>query len=137
MSVNAPSYDRMFGNGATAEAPTDGGKAKRPKAQVWLNAGYETGEAGTDSYKFVSLPVGIPIDLNDAIEIKSSNTDYAEFQSARNGLLEMVAARAAELKPGEEAFVNLKLQLRRINDTPVAPSSEAGVNRFVPADLKI
>ncbi len=136
--TKAPGYAAMFGEQPVeGAAPGSTGNGKRPKAQIWLNAGYSIGEPGTEEYRFVSLPVGIPLDASDAIEIKSSNTEFASFQSARNGLLDLVMAKAADLKPGEDCMVNLQLQLRRINDPVVAPSSAAGENQFVPADLTI
>jgi hypothetical protein len=118
----------IFG-GLTDPAPAsaDAGRADLPKAEFWLNVGYEVGEPGTDDYRFVSLPIGIPVDTMKPIEIKTRNVEFGQFQSAQNDLLRQIQTKAAELAPGEaEVFGEgpLKIQLRRVNDPVTAPAAD-------------
>lgn len=82
----------------------------RPKANIWLNIGYEI--AG----KFVNLPFGQPIDTMEAAEVRGQNEDWIKFQTARNALLKVMQDLGAQLAPGQEIEVpNLVIKLRRIN----------------------
>jgi hypothetical protein len=94
----------------------------RPEAQVWLNIGYEsapftnpaTGETET---RFVSIPVGVPLDTQKPID-KRNMTD---LNAAQNDLLADLQKAAASLESGEERDVVLTLRMRRVRDseTPV------------------
>jgi hypothetical protein len=66
----------------------------------------------------------------DPITINSRNEKFGQFQAARNNLLEQLQTAAANLKPGEETLVTLEIQLRRVNDAPAAPATDA-TNPFV------
>ena len=93
-------------------------KDDKPKAQFWLNIGYQV-EVPTDSGnedRFVSLPQGIPLDTQEAVSTKSKNKDWQAFQVARNDLLSQMLKLAETLEPGEEKLLNLQIQLRRISD---------------------
>ena len=110
---------------------------EKPKSEFWLNIGYtrevET-EEGIDS-KFVSLPIGIPLDTQEHVNANSRNNDFAEFQSARNDLLDEIMEFARTLEPGKDAILNLEIQLRRINeDRPSVPSTS---NKFSRTGLSL
>lgn len=95
-------------------------KINQKPIQVWINVGVpvETDE-GT---KFVSLPLGIPLDPLNPVSTNSKNEDFRAFQMARNDLLDQLKKHAARLRPGEEVFLPLSVQMRRIedpNDKPI------------------
>ena len=116
-----------------ASAPAQG---DRPKANFWLNIGYSLVVAGknaqgeaTQEHKFVSLPVGIPLDTTEALSVNSRNAEFAQFQAARNLLMTQILDVAKTLKPGEEKIIGgqtggLEIQLRRVNDEVAAPAAE-------------
>lgn len=112
-------FARTFGAApAAASAPS---AADRAKAQVWLNIGYTArgaGENGAD--RFVSLPVGIPLDTQEPVKLQGRNEDYLAFTSARNDLLDQIMAAANKLQPGEEKVLNLEIQMRRVGEEQVA-----------------
>lgn len=120
-------FAAAFGKGKSASAPA----ADRPKSQFWLNIGYtvevdrqEDGvTVGTES-KFVSLPVGIPLDGMQVLPVNSKSEEFAAFQTARNDLLNQLSELATGMKPGEERIVKLEVQVRRIN-AEAAPISAA------------
>lgn len=97
-----------------------------PKAEFWVNIGYvvqapskET--EGEIESKFVSLPMGIPLDTMEPLTIGNSrNGDWVNFQSARNDLLKELQEEAKSLAPGGEVVVggedgSLAIQIRRVN----------------------
>lgn len=113
--------------------------ADRPKANFWLNVGYSvpvayTNPDGTVSNetKFVSLPVGIPLDTMEKLSINSRNVEYASLQGARNDLFDQIMAVASKMAAGEEQILNLELQLRRINDDakPIAAAENVFVRQI-------
>lgn len=113
-------------------------KKDRPKAQFWMNVGYEvevdvTGADGKDvrEKRFISLPMGMPLDTMEKLSTKSSNAEFRALQGARNHLLEQVLAAAANMKPGETQLVNLQIELRRVNDEHEAIPTD--VNPFIKA----
>lgn len=118
--------------GASQSNSTNGnGRSDLPRAQLWMNIGYSvtTGEGEDAQTRFVSLPMGIPLDTMKDITITSRNEEFARFQAHQNKLLSSVQAKAAALKPGEECIIGdtggLQIQLRRVNDAPSAPSLSA------------
>jgi len=127
MSIDrtAPSsFGRTFGQAAPAAATT--APQDRPKAQWWLNVGYEVDypvEGGGTEKRLVSLPTGIPLDTQQPIKNNSRNPTYAEFIGARNNLLEELMAKAQTMKPGEVVEVPLMIQLRCVNDEENAPAA--------------
>jgi hypothetical protein len=128
-----------FNRGGQSAAPAAGqSRQDLPKATAWLNIGYiVTIAAATASDpeatedRFVSLPVGIPLDTMEPLTINSRNTEFAQFQSARNGLLDQLKTKAASMKPGEECILaldgntGLAVQLRRVNDAAPVPAADA------------
>lgn len=125
MSNNNGAIDfrRTFGEGSNS-------KPEQARAQFWLNLGYTSDvkdEQGVN--KFVSLPLGIPLDTQEHVSTSSKNQDFAKFQSARNGLFDQVMAVAAGLKPGESRIIKLEVQLRRVSADTVA-DIPAETNQF-------
>lgn len=115
---------KKFGEKATTAA------AEKPKAQFWLNIGYQTTviEDKEEVTKFISLPVGIPLDTMELREVKGSNADYRALLSAQNDLLEQLKAHAAKLEPGDETIIGegaLVIQLRRVKAEDVAIPADA------------
>jgi hypothetical protein len=49
-----------------------------------------------------------------------SNAQFAAMRSAQNDLLDQLIAHAGNLQPGDETFINLTVQLRRVK-APAAP----------------
>jgi len=81
--------------------------ADRPNATIWLNIGYEK------NGKFVTIPVGIPLDTTDALAVRGNNPDWVGFTNARNDLLEALVAAGQALEPGAEVQVPLQVRVRR------------------------
>ncbi len=106
--------------GAKPAASTPAAADERPKAEFWLNIGFESEviDQETGKPRFVSLPQGIPLDTMEELPTNSRNNEFAAFQSARNDLLEQLIAHAQHLQPGEDCVINLSIQLRRVNAAP-------------------
>lgn len=125
-------FKSSFG-GSSARAATQADD--RPKAELWLNIGYEVtvpmvvDGKNVDETRFVSLPTGIPLDTMDKVSARTSNDTFAAFQTARNDLLDQIMKAAEELAPGEEKLLNLQIQLRRVNGERAEIASEE--NPFV------
>lgn len=114
-------------SGRRAAANTANGvdRTERPKAKFWINVGNSVtvkDEQGVDVERFVSLPVGIPLDSQDRLKIVGRNAEFNALQTARNDLLDQLLAYAEQLQPGEERTLKLELQLRRVNDDAVPVS---------------
>lgn len=124
-----------IGGTAPVAGASTGSKRDLPKANGWLNFGYTVVIAGAaegeTEERFVSLPVGIPVDTMEPLAINSRNQQYAQFQSARNDLLAQLKAALATMQPGEEKIValdpqtGLSVQLRRVNDPAAVPAADA------------
>lgn len=117
-------------------------KESRPKALLWLNIGYPITVTAVEDgkeiqvTKFVSLPVGIPLDTSDEVPEKGSTAEFRMMQAARNELLKKLIAKGMSLQPGEEADLGGKLtiQLRRVKeDAEPIPTNQ---NVFI-ADLDL
>lgn len=126
---------RTFGAFANQTAPQAGSSnVQKPKAQFWMNIGYDSGipdENGEN--KFVSLPVGIPLDSMELLQTNSRNKDFAAFQAARNDLYEQVMEVCKSLEPGESRILGdstggLQVQVRRVNDDTATP--DLATNQF-------
>lgn len=92
----------------------------RPAAKVWLNVGYMAGD------RFVTLPVGIPIDTMEAVPVRGQNDEWLEFQTARNDLLKALQEGSDQLEAGEEREIHLVVKLRKNNDE----KKVVGTNQF-------
>jgi len=114
---------KTFGKTETAAPAAD-----RPKAEYWLNLGYASDVKDDEGNNlFISLPQGIPLDTQDHLKTNSRNTDFAQFQAARNDLLDQLIAHAQNLQPGESSVINLQVQLRRVNEeaAPIDPANNS------------
>lgn len=122
-------FAATFGQGSKSQAPASSGSGRQdqPKAKVWINIGYYV-TTGDGDQRFVSLPVGIPLDTMEEVSTRSSNDDYRAFQSARNDLLSAIKVAAGELPSGGERQLNLQIQMRRVNEEQ-APV-ETGTNPY-------
>lgn len=117
-------FTRNFGAPANpAPVPP---KTERVAAKFWLNVGYEV-KVQTDEgieKRFVSLPLGIPLDTQEPFAVTSRNESYSAFQMARNDLLSQIMEIANKLEGGEEKILNLQIQLRRVNSESATIKSE-------------
>lgn len=141
MSVLGNDFARQFGGNGNGSQD----RADLPKAQTWLNVGYVTEVPNKDDASimesvFVSLPVGIPLDTQEGIDLsKIRDARFRDFNGARNELLESVQAEAAKLAPGEEKILTAKgmplaIQLRRVA-APAEPASSGEANVFAKPKL--
>lgn len=125
-------FGKTFGAGSNDQGNGNGSRADQPKATLWLNIGYDSGvpEENGEGTRFVSLPVGIPVDTQEKVDTRSRNQGYAEFQAARNHLLDRIMEAGAALAPGETVDLNLTIQLRKVA-AERAPVEAGEGNAFV------
>lgn len=120
-------FKKTFGADNSIARWTGTDRKDLPKAQFWLNFGYFVNE-GTDDERFVSLPTGIPLDTMDKVNAKSSNQDWAQFQAARNDLLDQFINLCADLNPGDSHVIRceggLSIQIRRISEEAAEPAAD-------------
>lgn len=130
MGVINQNFDNAFGRNSGRNAVA---KDDQPKAQYWLNIGYtidvqllmtdgpDEGKLVTET-RFVSLPVGIPLDTMKLLPTNQTNEDFAGFQAARNDLHEQIMEVCKTLEHGEEKIIGLNdgnglsIQLRRVKE---------------------
>lgn len=123
-------FTKTFGSKPAAAAGNNAKSDDRPKAEFWLNVGYQSDaiDPETGERRFVSLPTGIPLDTQEKLDTRMKNRDYANFQAARNGLLDDLLEQAKKLDPGQsfvvETEIGLAIQVRRVN--PVLEEANAG-----------
>ena len=118
-------FSKTFGASSDQSSTTSNSsdRSAQPKAKIWLNIGYvvenvpTSDGSGTES-RFVSLPVGIPLDTMEKLPTNSRNQLYAQFQAARNDLFDQLMAVASELQPGEDRIFGvengLAIQIRHV-----------------------
>ncbi|QDP54380.1 MAG: hypothetical protein Unbinned4120contig1000_32 [Prokaryotic dsDNA virus sp.] len=124
-------FSKTFGaqNGtSTSPRTAPRGNGDLPKAQFWLNVGYVVEGVNEDgSDRFVSLPLGIPLDNMEDLPTNQNNRDYAQFMAARNDLKAQLIAEAEKLAPGEDIVIGvaggLSIQIRRVSDEREAASA--------------
>ena len=120
-------FNKTFGAGNKAGNVSND---DRPKAQLWLNIGYQTDIADEDGkLKFVSLPVGIPLDTQEPLPTNSKSDEFRAFQSARNDLMTQMINVGKSLGPGEEKIIalgdsGLSIQIRRVSEEAAAVPSD-------------
>lgn len=86
------------------------GKEPKEKTQIWLNVGYETADG-----KFVNLPIGIPIDTMNKLQIRGSNEDWNKLSQARNKMLEQMQKHGSSMAAGAEEIVRgLVVKIKRV-----------------------
>lgn len=101
--------------------------ADRPKAELWINLGYESDHINEETGKpyFISLPQGIPLDTMEPADTNIRSPEFAAIRNAQNSLLEQLQEHFKNLAPGEDSFVaNIQVQVRRVK-APVAPIDPA------------
>ena len=134
----APTIDfkAQFGNASGNVASRAQSTDDRPRAQLWLNVGVESNFVFGDDPepRFLSLPVGIPLDTTEPLATNQRDRNFASFQATRNGLLQKLIELGNSLEPGEEREVNLSVRIRKVDDE-VAPATADG-NEFL-AGLKL
>ena len=119
-------FNRPFGsntnNGGNVAGAAGTAPAAKPKAMLWLNAGYTTTVVvdGVQEERFVNLPMGMPVDTMELLPTNSRNQEFAQFRMAQNDLLNQIMELGKTMAPGEAKTINLELQLRRVNED-VAP----------------
>ena len=119
-------FNRPFGsntnNAGNAAGAAGTAPAAKPKAMLWLNAGYTTTVVvdGVQEERFVNLPMGMPVDTMELLPTNSRNQEFAQFRMAQNDLLNQIMELGKSMAPGEAKTINLELQLRRVNED-VAP----------------
>ena len=128
MAIN---FNRPFGsntnNGGNVAGAAGTTPAAKPKAMLWLNAGYTTTVVvdGVQEERFVNLPMGMPVDTMELLPTNSRNAEFAQFRMAQNDLLKQIMELGKSLAPGEAKTINLELQLRRVNeDAAPVPNGE-------------
>lgn len=117
-------FEATFGAGANGSAPSNApsnSRADKPKAQVWMNIGYEIDSSDKDGnaiVEFIALPGGIALDTMEKLPANQRDAYFQKKQQASNVLLDKVLAMAGTLKPGEEKIIgargSLQIQIRRI-----------------------
>jgi hypothetical protein len=106
----------VFGSNETS-APAS--KAERRKAKIWLNIGYQKGD------KFVNLPVGIPVDTTEHLEIRGQNEDWNKFQSARNAFLDALVKMGMSLEAGgEEVIEGLTIKIKHVAEAATVEDAD-------------
>ena len=103
----------------------NGNREERPSANLWMNIGVtlmvENAE-GVMEKKFISLPVGIPLDTTDPMEMRGSNKAWLEQVQVKNALLAFAQKTAASLEAGNGEFIDdFKVQVFKRNDATTAP----------------
>lgn len=99
----------------------------------WLNIGITVPINGAD--KFVSLPLGIPLDALQVKPYKGSNAEYAEIVSVQNQLVTTLLEQFASIPAGESRKLEskqLQLELRH-----AAPPSEIPVRSDLNLQFKL
>lgn len=117
-------FEKTFGKKGDTTTNNTGATTNpkdRPKAQIWMNIGYEvdsTDKDGNAIVEFISLPTGIPLDTMDKLPANQRDVYFQKKQQASNVLLDRVLASAKTLQPGEEKVIgargSLQIQIRRI-----------------------
>jgi hypothetical protein len=109
-----------------------------PKAEFWLNIGYEvdatyqdpeTGEKRVVK-QFISLPKGVPLDIQEHQSTSSSNEGYAFINGAKNSLIDQLKELANTMEAGQAKTLTLSVELRRVNK-PQESAAKAGSNPFI------
>jgi hypothetical protein len=123
MATNLRNYARKLSD------ETSDNREPLPKADVWMNVGYEADDVNSDGEevkRFIGTPLGIAIDTQSPIDTSNTRSaDLAKVQTYQNQLLADLQAEAQSLAPGEERIVNLQVQMRRVKAPVSAPAATA------------
>lgn len=108
--------------------------SERKKANFWLNFGYSVPvryQDGSEETRFVSLPVGIPLDTMEITTPSRGTDEYRSLIAAGNDLHQQIMDVAVTLQPGEERIIcadqnnGLSIQIRRVKaDAPPIANAE-------------
>lgn len=99
------------------QRPVDANGNPLPQAKLWLNWGYLIAD------RFISLPLGLPVDTMQPRELRGSSQDFLKLVTAQNDLLTSVQNMIETLAPGDEAVlmeqtmpngVVMQVRLRRV-----------------------
>lgn len=125
--TDATNFAKTFGNAPKAgDKNNNSAVDDRPKAQYWLNVGYEAPNIleGEEKARFISLPVGIPLDTMEPAKVSGQNQVWLQQQAARNDLLEQLMEQAQSLAPGETKVLTIQIELRHVAEdaAPVDPA---------------
>lgn len=100
----------------------------RPKAMLWGNVGMTLDmidENGKKYKEFVSLPVGIPLDTTDPMEMRGRNPEWLKMVQAKNQLLQYALTVGKDLEAGEGRVVpQFEFQIQRVNDSAEVVKAE-------------
>jgi len=130
---NTPSNVRSISRNGTSD---------KPKAKVWGNIGYEL------NGKYISLPIGIPVDTMEPAKSNSNNKEWVAFQDACNTLLKHLQSMGDEMEPGQDISIpNLEFRLHRVKEAVVVEEEDndfrtdlsqlfAGAKVIAPAEPK-
>lgn len=112
------SYANNNGNGY--------GRADEPETEFWVNIGLPANGIveGEDAPRFISLPMGLPLDTMKPAKVTGNDETYRQLQTMKNRLWEEVMNAAARLQPGQEMDLPLQARIRRIK--PKTPVQTAG-----------
>jgi hypothetical protein len=124
-------------NGRQPFANQSGNAQDRPKAQLWLNVGYDIAtvdpETGKPNTTFIQLPNGgIPLDTMQEAVMRGQNDDFLKKLTAQNDLLKTLIAEGGKLAPGGEVTLNLTIKMRRVNGERVIDTK---ANEYAVPDL--
>lgn len=98
------------------QRPVDANGNPLPQAKLWLNFGYLIGD------RFISLPLGLPIDTMQSRELRGTSQEFLKLVSAQNDFLGSLQSMIETLNPGDEAVlmeqempngVKMQVRLRR------------------------
>lgn len=99
------------------QRPVDANGNPLPQAKLWLNWGYLIAD------RFISLPLGLPVDTMQPRELRGSSQEFLKLVTAQNDLLTSVQNMIETLAPGDEAVlmeqtmpngVVMQVRLRRV-----------------------
>ena len=98
------------------QRPVDANGNPLPQAKLWLNFGYLIAD------RFISLPLGLPIDTMQSRELRGTSQEFLKLVSAQNDFLGSLQSMIETLNPGDEAVlmeqempngVKMQVRLRR------------------------
>lgn len=126
-------FDGKFGQTVAQVRGEGQSKKDLPKAQIWMNIGYQqpftNPESQEEEVRFISLPQGLPIDTMEKLEEKGNSDIFRAIRNGQNNLLDQIIAKGKTLQPGEEVIIamgenGLAIQLRRVKaeQAPIDPT---------------
>ena len=108
-----------------ATAGSNGNRDFGPKAELWMNIGYES--SVLDAYGkpvFISIPYGCPLDTQKPNKVSGNNEGFKQTMQAGNELLDKLIAAGFDMKPGSSDLTNLRVQIRRTKVADVPATDE-------------